>query len=106
MTNVLSDLTRTCVKVYLDDIIIHSCTEEEHMENLRLVLTRLREYHLYIKLRQCNFLQHHVTLLGHDIDANGVHIAHDMVLAVEQWPVPQNAADVWSFLGFVQFFCR
>ena len=56
MTNVLSDLTRTCVKVYLDDIIIHSHTEEEHMEHLRLVLTRLREYHLYIKLRKCKFL--------------------------------------------------
>ena len=56
MTNVLSDLTRTCVKVYLDDIIIHSRTEEEHMEHLRLVLTRLRKYHLYIKLRKCKFL--------------------------------------------------
>ena len=56
MTNVLSDLTRTCVKVYLDDIIIHSRTEEEHMEHLRLVLTRLREYRLYIKLQKCKFL--------------------------------------------------
>ena len=56
MTNVLSDLTRTCVKVYLDDIIIHSRTEEEHMEHLRLVLARLCEYHLYIKLRKCKFL--------------------------------------------------
>ena len=35
-----------------------------------------------------------------------MHIAHDKVLAVEQWPVPQNAADVQSFLGFVQFFRR
>lgn len=106
MTNVLSDLTRTCVKVYLDDIIIHSRTKEEHMEHLRLVLARLREYRMYIKLRKCKFLQHRVTFLGHDIDANGVHIAHDKVLAVEQWPVPQNAADVRSFLGFVQFFRR
>ena len=56
MTNVLSDLTRTCVKVYLDDIIIHSRTEEEHMEHLRLVLARLREYRLYIKLWKCKFL--------------------------------------------------
>ena len=56
MTNVLNDFTRTCVKVYLDDIIIHSRTEEEHMEHLRLVLARLREHRLYIKLRKCKFL--------------------------------------------------
>ena len=56
MTNVLSDLTRTCIKVYLDDIIIHSRTEEEHMEHLRLVLAKLHEYHLYIKLWKCKFL--------------------------------------------------
>ena len=32
--NVLSDLTRTCVKVYLDDIVIHSKLVAEHMKHL------------------------------------------------------------------------
>ena len=32
MNNALSDLTRTCVKVYLDDIIIHSKSVAEHMK--------------------------------------------------------------------------
>ena len=35
------------------------------------------------------------------MDSHGVHIARDKVLAVEQWPVPQNVADVRSFLGFI-----
>ena len=34
MNNVLSDLTHTCVKVYLDDIIIHSKSVAEHMKHL------------------------------------------------------------------------
>ena len=51
-------------------------------------------------------MQDRITFLGHDIDAQGVHIARDKVLAVEQWPVPQNVGDVRSFLGFVQFFRR
>ena len=38
MNNVLGDLTRKCVKVYLDDIIIHSRDKAEHMSHLRLVL--------------------------------------------------------------------
>ena len=34
MNNALSDLTHTCVKVYLDDIIIHSKLVAEHMKHL------------------------------------------------------------------------
>ena len=34
MKNALSDLTRMCVKVYLDDIIIHSKSVAEHMKHL------------------------------------------------------------------------
>ena len=34
MNNVISDLICTCVKVYLDDIIIHSNLTAEHMNHL------------------------------------------------------------------------
>ena len=34
MNNALSDLICTCVKVYLDDIIIHSKSVAEHMKHL------------------------------------------------------------------------
>ena len=34
MNNALSELTHSCVKVYLDDIIIHSKLVSEHMEHL------------------------------------------------------------------------
>ena len=34
MNNALSDLTHTCVKVYLDDIIIHSKLVAENMKHL------------------------------------------------------------------------
>ena len=41
MNNALGDFTNKFVKVYLDDIIIHSKNEDEHAEHLRLVLQRL-----------------------------------------------------------------
>ena len=34
MNIALSELTHTCVKVYLDDIIIHSKSVAEHMKHL------------------------------------------------------------------------
>lgn len=46
------------VVVYLDDIIIYSNTLEEHIEHLRIVFQFLRENHLYVKWKMCEFTQH------------------------------------------------
>jgi hypothetical protein len=47
-----SYLDRFCL-VYLDDILIYSRTEKEHLEYLRIVLDKLREYELFCKLSKC-----------------------------------------------------
>jgi hypothetical protein len=41
--------------VFIDDILIHSRSEEEHEERLHLVLQKLREYRLYANLSKCEF---------------------------------------------------
>jgi hypothetical protein len=41
--------------VFIDDILIHSRSEEEHEECLHLVLQKLREYRLYANLSKCEF---------------------------------------------------
>jgi hypothetical protein len=41
--------------VFIDDILIYSKNEEEHVKHLRIVLTRLREHQLYAKFSKCTF---------------------------------------------------
>ena len=43
------------VVVFIDDILVYSKTEKEHLEHLRLVLQILREQKLYAKLSKCEF---------------------------------------------------
>ena len=43
------------VVVFIDDILIYSETEVDHVEHLRLVLSRLREHKLYAKFSKCEF---------------------------------------------------
>lgn len=43
--------------VFIDDILAYSINEEEHVENLLVVLRLLREHHLYAKLRKWSFFQ-------------------------------------------------
>ena len=73
---------RDFVKVYLDDVIIHSTSEAEHLDHLDKVFARLAEYLFSTKLRKCKFLQWHITFLGHVIDEHGIHIAPEKVKSV------------------------
>ena len=57
---------------YLDDIIIASRDEEEHLEHLREVFSRLREAGLVINAEKCVFAATAVEFLGHKVSAAGV----------------------------------
>ena len=43
------------VVVFINDILIYSQNEEDHVEHLRIMLTRLREHKLYAKFSKCEF---------------------------------------------------
>jgi hypothetical protein len=43
------------VVVFIDDILIYSKNEREHVEHLRIVLQRLRDHKLYAKFSKCEF---------------------------------------------------
>ena len=58
--------------VYIDDIFIFSKDEEEHINYIQLVLKRLKEYSLYVKLSKCKFFEHKVNFLRYYVGVNNV----------------------------------
>jgi hypothetical protein len=58
--------------VYIDDILICSATQAEHVSLVRKVLGRLLEHDLYVKAEKCMFLQQSVSFLGYRISTSGV----------------------------------
>ena len=52
------------VVVFLDDILVYSSSEEEHLNHLRQVFEVLREHQLYAKDSKCEFLKTENSLFG------------------------------------------
>ena len=53
MNHVLESCINNFVIVYLDDICIYSDSSEQHIDPLRLMLQKLREYKFFIKMTKC-----------------------------------------------------
>lgn len=106
MESSMGDLYLSSCLLYLDDIVVYSRTYEEHLEKLEGVFQRLKESGLKLKPTKCKLFQRSIKYLGHVISEDGVATDPDKIKAVEQWPVPKNASEVQSFLGFVGFYRR
>ena len=95
----------TCL-VYIDDIVIPGRTSEEHMGNLRVVLQKLREAGLRLKLSKCSFFQRQVGYLGHIVSREGVATDPAKTEKVAAWPCPTSVTEVQQFLGLASYYRR
>ena len=90
--------------VYMDDLLIYSKNEQEHLRDLRAVLQTLREEKLYLKKEKCHFLKEEVEFLGHIVSKDGIKVDPTKVAAVKDWPTPKDVSEVRSFLGLTNYF--
>ena len=93
---------------YLDDIIIYSRSEKEHLEHLEEIFIRLKAAGLKLKLEKCCFFKKHIQYLGHLISADGIQPLSEKLESIAKMPVPKNPKEVKQFLGLgriLQKFC-
>ncbi|ORD99226.1 POL3 [Hepatospora eriocheir] len=92
------------VKVYLDDILIHSENIDDHIQHYKIVLERLKNHNVKINFDKSKFIQYEVKYFGFIISNQGIKADIDKIDNIRNLHEPQNVKQLQKFLGFVNWF--
>ena len=79
-----------------DDILIGGNDENENLDILEMVLERLSENNVHIKLPKCDFLKSSTVYIGFEYCGDGVRPVESAVEAIKKAPVPTNLSQIRS----------
>ena len=91
---------------YVDDILVGSVNEDEHLLQLREIFQRLQDYGIAIHPEKCQFGKEELEFLGHTINANGIFPIKSKVKVISDFPKPMTQRKLREFLGMVNFYRR
>ncbi len=91
------------MKVYLN-ILIFSCSQEEHDQHVLKVLDSLSKQGLLASVEKCEFDKESLEYLGFIIGKDGIAMHPKKLDMIKSWPVPKSVKEVQSFLGFANFY--
>ena len=81
MNRVFQNYLDSFVIVFIDDILVYSKNEDNHISHLRVVLQTLKEHKLYAKYSE--FLLRSATFFGHIICSEGVEADQSKMKALK-----------------------
>ena len=101
MQNCLGELNLLYCLIYLDDVIVFSRMEEEHLQRLRVVFDCFRRHNLKLKPGKCEFFRTEIDYLAHRVTPEGMKPCQWNLTAVAGYPMPSTYMEIHGFLGLV-----
>jgi hypothetical protein len=86
MTQILRKYIDVFVQVYLDNILIYSESEEDHLIHVERVLLVLCQEELKCSGAKCSFGMREIQYVGHIIGYNSIKPMEEKLLCVRSWP--------------------
>lgn len=104
VNDVIRDFLNHFVFVYLDDILFFSKTMTEHVKQVQLILQRLFENRLYVKVEKCEIHVQTVVFLEFLVDQGHLRADPAKIKAVAEWPEPKSRKALQQVLSFANFY--
>ncbi|CUA71329.1 Transposon Tf2-1 polyprotein [Rhizoctonia solani] len=90
MNDIFRDILDVYVVIYLDNILIFSKSQEDHVGHVQ----------------ECFFFKSEVEYLGVIANGEGVRANPDKITKAVDWATPRSVKGVQEFLGFINFYWR
>lgn len=93
---------------YLDDVLVFSQSFESHVENVRTVLRRLREYGIKLKPAKCEMFHQEIHYLGRVVSSEGSKIDPADTIAVRALKdkQPTTVGELRAVMGLLSYYCQ
>lgn len=91
---------------YIDDILIHTATWDQHVLTLENVLQRLRNANLTARPSKCAFGLGRIDFLGHIVGKGCLAPQPDKITKIQNAKRPKTKKQLRSFLGLANYYRR
>lgn len=97
----------------MDDLLVFGKDEQEALDRLEMVFSRLKEHNLKLAQKKCHFLRRSVKFLGHIVSEEGIRTDPAKVAAVSEIGTADLMEDdgktpssvkIRSFLGMANYY--
>ncbi|XP_050258887.1 uncharacterized protein LOC126703841 [Quercus robur] len=87
------------IEVYIDDMVVKSKAEVEHVNDLESIFEVLRKHKLRLNASKCSFGVSSGKFLGYMVTHHGIEVNHGQIKVINGLQPPRNPKEVEKMIG-------
>ena len=101
MTRMFKPQLGKAIEVYIDDMVIKSKVVSEHVKDLEVIFSILREHKLRLNATKCSFGVGSGKFLGYMVTHIRIEVSPNQIKAINSLQAPRNPKEVQKLIGMI-----